>query len=233
MHRAQALYKLQVIELEVSEGSQRLAEVESSLGENQELHQARRALEERENDLAGWRKKLRDLELEAKSLSNKISSVEDRLYSGRIHNPKELASLQEEVQYLKRRRSKLEDEMLEAMIEIEESEADVAKLRAELAQVEEDWRRGQAQLSTERDELKARLGQLEGQRAELRGAIKASDLSLYERLCHQKGGRGVALLKVGVCQGCGVTLPTSQAQQVRQGQNLSTCGSCGRILYAG
>jgi predicted nucleic acid-binding Zn-ribbon protein len=233
MNRSQALYRLQVVELGFAESSHRLIEVEDSLGETDELRQARHALEEGEKELARGRKELRALELEAKSLAEKISSAEGRLYSGRVRNPKELTSLEEEVKYLKRRKSKLEDEMLEAMVEIEEGEADIARLEEEFNQTETDWRQDQGRLSSEKGELKAGLSQLEKERAALRQIIGADDLALYDELCGRKGGRGVALLRGGVCQGCGVALPTGKAQQISQGEALSTCGSCGRILCAG
>ncbi len=219
-------------ELGFAESSNRLLEVENSLGETEEVRQARHALEEREKELSEWRKKLRAFELEAKSLAEKISSTEERLYSGRVRNPKELTNLEEEVKYLKRKKSKLEDEMLEAMVEIEEGEADMVRLGEESKRIERSWRQDQARLSSEKDELKDRLSQLEEEQAALRQTIGADDLALYDELCHRKGGRGVALLRGGVCQGCGVALPTGKAQQIAQGQVLSACGSCGRILCA-
>ncbi len=232
MNRAQVLYRLQVVELGFAEHGHRLAEVENRLGETEELRQARHTLEERKKELAAWRKKLRAFELEAKSLVAKISSTEDRLYSGRVRNPKELSNLEEEVKYLRRKKNKLEDEMLEAMVEIEEGEAEVARLSEELSQIEKSWHQDQARLSSEKEELKTSLSQLENEGAALRQTIGADDLALYDELCHRKGGRGVALLQGGVCQGCGVTLPTGKAQQIAQGETLSTCGSCGRILCA-
>jgi predicted nucleic acid-binding Zn-ribbon protein len=232
MNRAQALYRLQVVELRSAASNHHLIEVENSLGETEELRQARHVLAEREKELAEWRKKLRAFELEAKGLAEKISSAENQLYSGRVRNPKELTNLEEEVRYLQRKKSKLEDAMLEAMVEIEEGEADVARLEEELNQIESDWRQDQTRLSSEREDLKASLSQLEKEHETLRQTIGADDLALYDELCRRKGGRGVALLQGGVCQGCGVALPTGKAQQIAQGEALSNCGSCGRILCA-
>ena len=62
--------------------------------------------------------------------------------------------------------------------------------------------------------------------------LEVGDLALYEDLRHRRGGRAVAVLTGELCQGCGVTLPTNQAQQARQGEALPLCSSCERILYA-
>ncbi len=232
MNKAETLYRLQTIDLEIEERNRRLKEIEASLGESEELHRAQQALQDGEKKLTRQRTRLRDRELETRSLAGKIASVEDRLYSGRIKNPKELANLQGEIQYLKRRGGELEDQVLESMIEVEEGEASVTKQQERLARLEEDWQQAHARLSAEQSELLNRLSQLKASRAELQRTIQAGDLALYEDLRRRRGGRAVALLTDELCQGCGVTLPTSQAQQARQGEALTLCSSCDRILYA-
>ncbi len=231
MSKAETLYRLQIIDLEIDERSRRLKEVKAILEGNEELGRARQALQDGEKKLSRQRAKLRDQELEMRSLANKIASVEDRLYSGHIKNPKELANRQDEVQYLKRRKGGLEDQVLEAMIEVEESEASVTEQRERLARLENEWQETQARLSTEQNELVNRLRQLKAKRAKLQKTIEADDLALYEDLRRRMGGQAVALLKGDLCQTCKVTLPSSKAQQARQGKTLTPCGSCERILY--
>jgi predicted nucleic acid-binding Zn-ribbon protein len=231
MNRSQLLYRLQTIDLEMGNAKRRLEKVEAGLGESEELRQARRALQKAENELNHWRITLRDLELETRSLTAKITSVEERLYSGRVTNPKELANFQNEVSYLKRRRGELEDRQLEAMVEVEEHEAEVDGKKTSLAQIEADWTQTQKRLTEERGELEERLAHLKKERVKVEGMIEAEDLALYGELRSRKGGRAVALLKGEVCQVCRVTLPTSRVQQARSGGSLSFCSSCQRILY--
>ena len=232
MNRSHLLYRLQTIDLEIGNGKRRLEEVEAGLGESEELRQARRALQKAKDELSRWRTTLRDLELEARSLNAKIISVEERLYSGRVTNPKELANLQNEVSYLKRRMGDLEDRQLEAMVEVEEHEAEVDSKQASLTQIEAEWTQTQKQLTEERSELEEKLAHLTTERVEVEGMIEAEDLALYGELCSRKGGQAVALLKGEVCQACRVTLPTSRVQQARSGDSLIFCSSCQRILYA-
>jgi hypothetical protein len=123
--------------------------------------------------------------------------------------------------------------MLETMLEIEDVESGVAATQERLQAIETEWRREQAHLREERAGLRARLAELEGERKALHASIDDQDLAVYEELRHNKGGRGVALLVGGVCQGCGVTLPTSQVQQTRWSQNLAFCSNCGRLLCVG
>lgn len=231
MGKAEALYRLQTIDLEIDERNRRLQEVKVVLEGNEELQRVRQSLQEGEKKLSQQRTKLRDKELEMRSLTSKIASVEDRLYGGRIKNLKELASRQEEVQYLKRRQGGLEDQVLESMIEVEESEASVTEQQERLARLEEEWQETQDRLSAEQEELIDRLSQLKARRVKLQRTIEAGDLALYEDLRHRRYGQAVALLEGELCQACRVTLPTSKAQQARQGEVLTLCASCERILY--
>ena len=231
MSKPETLYRLQTIDLEIDERSRRLKEVKAVLEGNEELQRMWQALQKGEKMLSRQRTRLRDQELEMRSLAHKIASVEDRLYGGRIKNPKELGNLQDEVQYLKRRKSELEDQVLESMIEVEESEASVTEQRERLARLEEEWQETQVRLSAEQNELVNRLSQLKAKRAKLQKTIEAGDLALYEDLRRRRYGQAVALLEGELCQACRVTLPSSKAQQARQGEALTLCGSCERILY--
>jgi len=231
MNKAETLYRLQTIDLEIDQKNRRLQEVKASLEGNEELQQVQQVLQDGEKKLSRQRTRLRDQELEMRSLVNKIGSVENRLYGGHIKNPKELASLQDEVQYLKRKKGELEDQVLETMIEVEESEANVTEQRERLARLEKEWQETQARLSAEQNELISRLSQLKTKRANLQKTIDAGDLALYEDLRRRKHGQAVALLEGELCQACRVTLPSSKAQQARQGEKLTLCGSCERILY--
>jgi predicted nucleic acid-binding Zn-ribbon protein len=231
MSKAETLYRLQTIDLEIDERNHRLKEVTATLEGNEELPRVRQALQDEEKKLSRQRTKLRDQELEMRSLTNKIASVENRLYSGRIKNPKELANLQGEVRYLKRRKGELEDQVLETMIQVEESEASVTEQQERLARLEENWQETQVRLSAEQNELINRLRQLKTKRAKLQRTIEAGDLALYEDLRLRRGGRAVVLLEDDLCLGCRVTIPTTKAKQARQGEVLTLCSSCERILY--
>jgi len=230
--RVGALHKLQLIDSELNEKTEALGQVESQLDQNEELLSARRKMAEEEGGLHKSRATLRHLELDLEEISSKIVSAQERLYGGEITNPKELASLEQEIEYLKRRQSEVEDKTLETMAEVEEKQSGL-KLEAEcLQRREQEWEAIQEDLRQQAQELSARLTSLQGERTETLLTVSEEDLTVYEDLRRLKGGQAVALLEGGICQGCRVALPTSLVQKVRRGQDLVTCGSCGRILYS-
>ena len=231
MHRARALFRLQTVESDIVQKERRLLEVEAALGESDALRRARsevEAVRKRVKDLSA---RIHLLELESQSIQDEITETEGRLYSGRITNPKELASLAEKARNLKDRRAALEDELLQMMVDNEEAGADLAKNVEALTQVESDWGADQSDLVAERGQLVALIDRLRAERDALRNSIPGEDQELYEDLRKRKGGQGVAKVVDGACQGCGVAVPPAMLSAAARGEELLCCGSCERILY--
>jgi predicted nucleic acid-binding Zn-ribbon protein len=233
MSTVRQLYQLQLVDGEGDEKGGRLADVEASLGESDDLIRAREAVVETEDVLAQERKELRELELDLAGVEAKLKANQERLYSGRVRNPKELSNLQEEAGALRRRCSELEDAQLELMIAIEEDEAELAERQARLRQIEGTWRDEQAGLQSEKERLELRLLELDEQREGMRARISPADLALYDDLRDRGGGTGVALLRRGICQICGVDVPTGVARAVERGEGVYFCPICNRLLYGG
>lgn len=233
MSNVRDLYQLQLVDSERDGKRLRLAQVRASLGESDDVGRAREAVLATEQGLEVLRVQYRDLELEISSLNAKLKQNQERLYSGRVRNPKELSNLQEEAAALRRRRSELEDHQLELMIDIEENEAELAERQARLRQIEDTWREGQAALKAEKEQLESDLADLDEEASQRRAQLAAADRALYDDLRSSLGGRGVVLLKRGICQSCGVDVPTGVARSVERSEGLHFCPTCSRLLYGG
>ncbi|MCS7259840.1 MAG: hypothetical protein NZ765_03555 [Anaerolineae bacterium] len=231
MSRTQMLYDLQQTDLALEEIAQRLDQIAIQLSENSALRRAQQRATEAEAKLHACHAQTKDLDLELRSLTQRIEADEQRLYSGRVTNPKELTSLQNDVAALKRWREKKEESLLEAMEAEEEAKAQLAEARAALARVTEEWQSTQAKLSAEKECLEQRRSELQEYRRFLCSTLAESDLEIYNRLRVRKGGRAVAGVKNGVCQGCHVAPPLHQIQQASLGSELVFCNNCGRILH--
>ena len=226
----QTVYQLQIADLERVETARKLQDAERSLGETDELRRAREDLAREESHLTQVRTRVRNLELELKSLTDKVAATEQRLYGGEVRNPKELESLQEDLHHLRARREGLEDSILLGLTETDESEARLRAARAHWVKVQQAWQESQADLERTVASLREQLARLDERVARLRAALPAPLLQAYEEACRKKGGRGVAAIRKGLCEGCQVSVPTSVVQQVRRGEDTVRCGSCGRIL---
>jgi predicted nucleic acid-binding Zn-ribbon protein len=170
------------------------------------------------------------LEGEVEILDGKIEREDKRLFSGSVANPKELSSLQAEVQMLKARRSGLEDELLEVMVRRDQAEETLAKLRAEHASTSEESAALAAQVGALVADIEAERATHGARRSQLAAEIPENLLSLYEGLRAQKGGVGAAALVDGTCQGCHTRLPAREVERLSAEGGLQRCESCRRIL---
>jgi uncharacterized protein len=171
------------------------------------------------------------LETEIDAISAKVKIEDLRLYGGTVTSPRELASLQSEVEALRRRQTTLEDEDLEVLEARESAEKKLAALEAEAATldasiVETTGRRDVAVAGIE-----AELTEARGERQALVPRFDAGLLGLYERLrSSMLGGVAAAALADGTCQGCHMRLPSQEYERVRDSTGLVRCGECNRIL---
>jgi hypothetical protein len=153
------------------------------------------------------------------------------MYSGRIGNPKELASMQEEVEALGRQQAAVEDQVLVLLEQVEqldprarEAQRTLEDAEAALTRQEDAFRAAAAAADREIREFTAR-------RAELAAAIDEDLLRRYERLREHKGGVAVVAVHNGVCDGCHVTIPERLVSRLRQDPSLvAACDGCGRLL---
>lgn len=231
MSRAQQLYQLQTLDSELDKINQQLAGIAAQLGESEVLKKARVEAGAAEKTWRQAQATMQDLTLEVKSLAEKITQQEKVLYHGKALSAKEAANLQDEINSLKRRHSQREERLLEAMVAAEEAEAQLKRAQAELMVVEADWQANQEQLAQQQTALKAKAAELKQHRPVLVKGIDPDDLEEYDDLRPRKTGRAVAMIKDGICLGCGVAASSSRIQHARAGTELVYCGTCGRILY--
>jgi hypothetical protein len=230
MDRVKLLYELQSVELELEQKGEDLTQIEERWGRDDDLVQARTALDEENRQLAELERRQRTGEWEVEDTGVKIAALEDKLYGGSVKNPKELSSMQREVEHLKAQRREQEDHLLEVMEELEETRQEFGMKSEETMRLEQEWHQEQEQLQQRRKELSAELIALEQKRGLILSQIDPTSLELYQALRQEKQGLAVAKVEQGRCQGCRIVLPMSVLQRTRVGQ-VERCTNCGRILY--
>ena len=232
MHRAKLLFDLQSLDLKIDAANEALAQIGSQLGESVAILEAQQALAERRRHQAELEGQLRSLEWQSNDLSSKIAIEESKLYGGAVRNPKELGSLQDEVNSLKGRRQEVDDQALELMDQLETLEKAIDGEAAALAAEQAAWEADQTQLKQEQEQLVVLLKGLDTERQAQAVKVDPSDLEAYEMIRTARGGRGVSRIEQGRCSGCRIGLSMTDLQRAR-GHDLVRCSNCGRIFYAG
>ena len=229
MSIARQLYQLQGVELEIESEEQALARSVGQLGESRVLAKAKARLSGVRQRLEQLEHEQHDAEWQIEDLEPKLAAARDSLYGGRISNPKELSSLQHEVEGLESRRNRLEEKALGIMERVELATAELASAGSELEALENVWRGEQQKLSLEIERLKGSLSELRRRRQLMLAGISTETVDFYDRLKVQKGW-AMARVEQGTCGGCRISLSTAELQRAR-GNRLVECSSCGRILF--
>lgn len=228
---AKRLYEIQQIDLDIQRKQEALDEVSHRLGESTSLNEAEAQLVAAEEHLAGLTKQQREMEWELDDLRNNIKQLSEKLYDGKIKNPKELLGLEHEVGTLKSMLKQKEDKLLDLMSEVEASQHKVRYDKERFQKLETEWQQEQKILAQRQSEVSGQLVVLQQERQVLASGIAPEALGLYEGMRSRKA-QVVVRVEQGMCQGCRLTLPMSELQRAKAG-NLVQCSSCGRILYLG
>jgi predicted nucleic acid-binding Zn-ribbon protein len=229
MSIARDLYQLQEVDTALEANLQAQKKVSAQIGESQLVLKAKAKLDEELKNLERLAAQQKSTEWEIDDLTAKIKDTEKKLYGGKIFNSKELGSLQQETDELKKRRSGLEDKSLGLMDELEALRKAIDFSKEELAKLQAQWQAQQKQFVVELMQLKAAQAVHETNRQQIAALIDAEALAIYQELRKRKGV-AVAKVEQGICQGCRITLPNTDLQRAKGG-GVVRCSSCGRIIF--
>ena len=224
---------LQEIDDEAAALRAALEDVERRLRGSEELNEARREAAAVDSEMADVRRAQRRIEGEVEGLTAKIEPEEKRLYDGSVRNPKELTSIQHELEALKQQRSKLEDQLLEVMTNLDRIERDHGNTFRKLSQEEARWEKDQGDLKHEAVRLNDLITRADARREAQKLKVTPRNLQVYEEVRRRRGGVAVARVSGGTCGGCRVGIPESVRRQAFAADRLAQCPNCERILYVG
>ncbi|HAG97392.1 MAG TPA: hypothetical protein DCL75_00620 [Ktedonobacter sp.] len=228
---AAALFQLQQLDLELERLVAEQQAVANALQGSSNLQKLRAERNIAQQQLRSGLQAQKEAEWALEELGNRLKMQEQRLYSGAVQNPKELYTLQQEVQRLLAQQNRQEDMALEIM-DAAESLQEIARRKAEsLEQEERAWGEESASLIVRRDQLELRKQELQSKRAQMSSTIEPDILNRYDAMRRTKQGRAVSKVEQNSCQWCRVILTPSELQRVRTSSELQTCTNCGRILY--
>jgi len=224
------LIRLQAIDSSIQELRSRIDKFPAiSKALDEKLRAAQAGLDsakEKAKNNQGNRKKL---ESEISSIEGKISKYRDQMMAVKTND--EYRALQHEIEHAQTAIRKVEDDILNLMMEAETNQSDIKTSEVRL---KED----QAKVNEERknlaDENKHDLSALESylkERKEIQAAVSSDLISQYDRVRKHRGGIGVAAARNSVCEICQVRIRPQVFQEIRKNDQIIACDACQRILY--
>ena len=214
--------RIAVFEKEVATLPKHIAAVEKTLESHQRRLDADRAA------LSANQKERKKMEGDIQAHEQKVSKLKDQMSGAK--NNEQYKAFQHELDFLAKEIRKCEDRILELMAESEPLDANVKKAEGALKE-EKHGVDGEKKRARERTAVDlAQIKQLLEERKAAAGKLPPATLSTYERVRKKWNGLAIAEAVNGRCSACQITLRPHVSQELRKGDQLLACESCGRIL---
>lgn len=188
-----------------------------------------RAVENGKSELEALHKKYRTFESNAKDLLTQVDKSNEKLKA--VKTNKEYQSGLKEIDKIKEQHSKLEDEMIVCLDEIEAAENDVVEQQKTLEEMSEELEQDKAKLKQESKQQQHALTTLQKAHQELLSRIDPELLKRYRAVQNNTGSIALAGVKDAVCQVCNVNIPPQMYNELLRADNLLLCPHCQRMIY--
>ncbi|MGH7525660.1 MAG: zinc ribbon domain-containing protein [Gemmatimonadales bacterium] len=223
------LLDLQAKDAAVAEVEQRLRSIEDEVAElDRALQRGRDALDAaRRAALDGARR--RD-ELETKIENYRVLQERRRLRLEHVRNPKEASTLMAELDLAQSVMTKEENDWVRSAESVTQLEIKASEEERNLAVAEEAQAPERARIQERRAAAQAAHDAAAREREDSAARIDRQLRTRYDRL-RSRTSIVVVPLAGGACGACHTSVPLNRRSQIKSGQVLDGCETCGAILY--
>ena len=232
--------QLRLLDLQALDSSlDRLAHRRRTLPELAQIEELTARVDKLGGDIVLLETEDRDLGREQAKVDADVEQVrtrtqrdQQRLEAGQVGSPRELESLQSEIESLRRRQSELEDVELEVMERREAVQQRVTEIQQEREQATADLAAAEQRRDMTWAEIDAETEKTATQRKDLAASLPDDLVTLYEKVRASSSGVGAAALHRGRCEGCHLQLNTTDLNRLRDADpdDVLRCEECRRIL---
>jgi hypothetical protein len=226
----QAVVKLQSLDERAAAFQKEIASLPKHVADiEKKLESHIRKLEVDRAALAANQRDRKRLEDDIKVQDQKISKLKEQMLLAKTND--QYRAFQHEIEYCENEIRKAEDKILDFMSASEPLEKNVKAAEASLSEEkkEVEFEKERARQRTAEDE--AFLKQVLEERRQLASSVDSKLLAQYERIRQRWKGTAIADATSGRCGACQIALRPQFFQDLKRGEKLQFCESCGRILY--
>jgi predicted nucleic acid-binding Zn-ribbon protein len=224
-----SLFQLEEIDSRIEADQATIESLQERLAGDQDIVVAERRLADLEKRAVALETRQRRLEGTVEDATVTMDRLNKTLYSGAIHDSREMASVEKEIGHAGIRRSQAEDELLEAMEASDKLQSEVTGARDRVLLLKEKRSQSLGSMRDDLSRLRQEIDALRRERVDMAAGIDGSQVQRYERL-RARHRHAVSHVQNDICQWCRVQIPRSDLQHARSGA-LVTCTNCSRILY--
>jgi len=193
------------------------------------LSESERAYEREREKYDAVEKKKKQKELEVKEADDRIHKLKSRMSD--IKTNKEYQALLREIEAIEQEKSRLEDDVLYMMEELDGLSAGLREAEKRIGEEKRRLEALQRELDDKRGQIEKELAELKGRREALTGRIPSDLYNKYMDVIHKSNGLAVVEAKDEVCLGCYMSMPPQVYVEIRMSDEIVQCPQCGRFLY--
>ena len=224
------LYELQQIDAEILTLDNKLKSVPLKIKKAEaqlQLHQQK--LQEKQTQLVEaekvQRSKTAELEMEGEQRGKYQAQLRE------VKSNEEYQALDNQISFVQEKEAAIEDEILSAMLQIDQFNEELAQQKKEFNAEQEKHNAQKAEYEREAKALKEEIVTWQRKRQDFLHQIDPGLMSQYQvRFKRHRQGL-VSLVVENACGNCHLTIPPQTLQEARKYEQPIRCGSCRLILY--
>jgi predicted nucleic acid-binding Zn-ribbon protein len=186
------------------------------------------ALRETQDALKRLKVKIHEREGSLKGKHQQIKKYEEQQRGST--STKEYDAFKTEIGHARQECQALEEEILAAMVELDERTAALPGQEKELAEARADSARFEESAKERQESLAADLERVQRELGEVEAGLPPTVLPQYKRVVQALGAGALAAARGGACGACSTGLTAQNQNDLLMGK-FFVCKACGRILY--
>jgi hypothetical protein len=179
-------------------------------------------------DLKKFRVATDKKQLQLKTSEDKIKDLQRKLNTATSN--REYQTLKDQIAADNMANSVLSDEILEALEEVDRSQAKIHKLETALAAARKKAETVRTEVQKQAPTLQGDIDRLEAELKEAESALPPTIRDVYQRVVRSRGEDALAMVENEFCGGCNQHVPLNVCAEILLA-HPTFCRSCGRLLY--
>jgi len=201
----------------------KIAEITTGLKEFED------AITLKKENLSELKKVYRSFDTEVETNSGRITKREEQLHA--VTTNKEYQAILKEIEEIKKANSRIEDQTLACLDEIDAAEKEVKEKEEEFLAEEAEVNKQKSAFESDADSERRSLDEMMVQRDEIAAKIDSGLIEQYELIKSYARDIAIVQVKDSICLGCNMNIPPQMYNELHRENEMKTCPHCHRMLY--
>jgi len=224
------LFRLQQLDDAIKSHQTQLKQLPQTILEiEHERDSKKEMIETSKSKLAENLKAREKYEKEIQLVKEKIKKYKEQMTKATSN--KEYQGFMAEIRYEEESIQKIEEKIIEKMLESDEILGEIRNSEAEFAQIADGYNEKIAALQQQITEIEKKIEETSRNRQFVHDDVPPPFLKIYENLFMKKAGKVVSKVESDFCGVCNVKIRPQILSELVTSSDIQVCENCGRILF--